>query len=149
MAELIAIIKIRSSIEKNEKIKNTFDRLRLRKKHVCVLFPKKPEIVGMVNKVKDFVAYGEIDKETLKELIEKRGRLKGNENVKLDKLDKDFIDKLYENKVRLEDVGIKPFFRLHPPRKGFPRKGIKKAFKEGGALGYWGKNINDLIRRML
>ena len=44
---------------------------------------------------------------------------------------------------------MKKFFRLSPPRKGFGRKGIKFAFTKGGALGYRGIKINDLIKRML
>ena len=43
----------------------------------------------------------------------------------------------------------KPFFRLNSPRKGFGRKGIKKAFSTGGALGERKDKINDLIQRML
>ncbi len=39
--------------------------------------------------------------------------------------------------------------RLQPPRKGFGRKGIKLPFKVGGALGYRGAKINDLIKRMV
>ena len=40
-------------------------------------------------------------------------------------------------------------FRLNPPRKGYGRKGIKNAFSQGGALGYRGEKINDLLKRML
>ena len=43
----------------------------------------------------------------------------------------------------------KRFFRLNPPRKGWEGKGIKKSYSVGGALGYRGKAINDLIKRML
>ncbi len=40
-------------------------------------------------------------------------------------------------------------FRLHPPKKGWERKGIKKPLKQGGALGYRGEKINELIKRMI
>ena len=43
----------------------------------------------------------------------------------------------------------KKTFRLHPPRGGYERKGIKVPFTVGGALGYRGEKINDLIKRML
>ncbi|RLI23172.1 50S ribosomal protein L30, partial [Candidatus Bathyarchaeota archaeon] len=43
---------------------------------------------------------------------------------------------------------IKPVFRLHPPRKGFKGK-IKKSFKAGGASGYRGEAINELLERMI
>jgi len=38
---------------------------------------------------------------------------------------------------------------LHPPRGGFRRKGIKVPFKVGGALGYRGDKINELLERMM
>jgi large subunit ribosomal protein L30 len=41
------------------------------------------------------------------------------------------------------------FCRLHPPVGGFEKKGTKKSFKEGGALGNRGEKINDLIKRMV
>jgi len=41
------------------------------------------------------------------------------------------------------------FYRLNSPRKGYGRKGIKAAFKAGGALGYRGEKINDLLTRMM
>jgi len=40
------------------------------------------------------------------------------------------------------------FYRLNNPLKGHGRKGIKKPFSVGGALGYRGEKINDLIKRM-
>ena len=43
----------------------------------------------------------------------------------------------------------KKFFRLHPPIGGFERKGIKKTFVVGGALGYRKDKINILIKKML
>ncbi|MBR1611758.1 MAG: 50S ribosomal protein L30, partial [Methanobrevibacter sp.] len=49
--------------------------------------------------------------------------------------------------VKLADVGIKPVFRLHPPRKGY--EDIRLSVKEGGSLGYRGEEIKDLAKRML
>lgn len=49
--------------------------------------------------------------------------------------------------LKSRDKG-KKFFRLNSPRKGFGRKGIKTSFTRGGALGYRGDKINDLIKRM-
>ncbi|MBW2968514.1 uL30 family ribosomal protein [Candidatus Woesearchaeota archaeon] len=41
------------------------------------------------------------------------------------------------------------FYALHPPVKGFEKKGIKMPFSKGGALGYRGDKINDLLKRMV
>jgi large subunit ribosomal protein L30 len=83
--------------------------------------------MGMVKKVDDLITWGEVNDSTIKELKEKRG-----EKTK--------------NKGKEE---LKKFFRLSPPKGGFERKGIKVPFKIGGALGYRGDKINDLIKRML
>ena len=62
----------------------------------------------------------------------------------------EFVKEFFENKKSFKDIpGLKRFFRLTPPLKGFERGGIKKPFSLGGALGYRKDNINDLIKRMI
>ena len=59
----------------------------------------------------------------------------------------DFASALIEGKVRLKDFKkLKPVFRLTPPSKGF--KSIKQHWPKGD-LGYRGKEINELIKRMI
>jgi large subunit ribosomal protein L30 len=36
--------------------------------------------------------------------------------------------------------------RLHPPRKGY--RTLKRTFQQGGALGYYGREINTLLYKM-
>lgn len=43
----------------------------------------------------------------------------------------------------------KNHYTLNSPKKGYGRKGIKYDFGKGGALGYRGEKINDLIKRMV
>ncbi|NQU98353.1 uL30 family ribosomal protein [Candidatus Woesearchaeota archaeon] len=124
--EKIAVILIRGLIGVNQTVKDTLFLLRLRKKHTCVVVENTESNRGMIKKVKDYVTYGEINDETLKSLISKRGK----KNPK-------------------KEGRTKPFFELAPPKGGFERKGTKKGFKNGGALGYRGNKINDLIKRML
>jgi len=90
---MIAVIRIKGQVGLDKKIVETFNRLKLRKKYSCVVI-KEPtkEQLGMVEKLRNFVAYGEINDETYKELVEKRGKKS------------------------------KTFFRLHPPRKGIDSK---------------------------
>ena len=60
------------------------------------------------------------------------------------------IKEFFEFKKGIKDIpGLKSFFRLLPPKKGFERKGIKVPFSLGGALGYRKEDINNLIERML
>ena len=90
---MIAIIRIRGQVGLNIKIIETFNRLKLRKKYSCIVIEKPTrEQLGMLEKVRNFVAYGEISNEVYKKLVEARGGK------------------------------IKNFFRLHPPRKGIDSK---------------------------
>lgn len=140
---MIAVIRIRGLVDVSKDVEETLNRLRLRKKFSCIVVKEKPEIIGMIEKVKDYVTYGEINEETFKELLKKRGRL-------IDKTKKieieNVIEKFLKEDKKLEELNIKPFFRLHPPRGGL--KSIKKHFPKGD-LGYRGDKINDLIKRML
>ncbi len=72
--EKIAVIRIRGPVKLPIKINNTLDMLKLKKKNVCVIINVTPSILGMVEKVKSFVTYGQIDDETLKLLIDKKGK---------------------------------------------------------------------------
>lgn len=121
--EKIAVIRIRGVNKKGKEKNDTLDMLKLYRKNFCVILEKTPSMMGMVKKVSDCVTWGEVDNSVVKELEEKRG----------EKTEK----------------GIKRFFRLNNPKGGFERKGIKMPFSEGGVLGYRGKKINDLIKRML
>jgi large subunit ribosomal protein L30 len=105
--------------------------------------------------VKDFVAYGEVDAEILATLLRTRGRIVGN-----DKLTDEFIREntpfadieeyakaLSNGEVDFKEIPeIKPVMRLHPPRKGY--KTTKRTFQQGGALGYYGSEINALLYKM-
>ena len=124
--ELIAVILIRSMINKRVEVCDTLKMLNIHRQNVCSVHQKTPSILGMLRKVKDCTTFGEIDQETYKLLCEKRGEQDPHHPGKL-----------------------KPYFRLSPPKKGFERKGTKKAFTIGGSLGYRGPKINDLIRRMI
>ena len=60
----------------------------------------------------------------------------------------ELAEAILDGKIRYRELpDIKPVFRLSPPRKGY--EGIKRAYSVGGALGYRGKDINELIRRMM
>jgi len=117
------------------------NNIRLRKKFACVLFKEKDK--GILKIVQDKISYGEIDNETLRLLISKRARKPGNKPITESA---DVIIKKLEEGKNLEDLGIKPFFSLQPPRGGF-KKSTKLLYPKG-VLGE-NKNINDLVRRML
>lgn len=157
--KIYTIIRLRGRAGTPYEVEYTLRLLRLTRKYHCVIYPASPSIEGMLKVVKDWVTWGEIEKQTLVELIKKRGKIKGNkslsdeyvkQNLGLDSIEK-LADAILKGKIlyhKLEDKGIKPVFRLHPPRKGFKRS-TKKPYKDGGELGYRGIDINKLIMRMI
>jgi len=157
MKQRILVIRIKGEIKIKRNIKQTLLLLRLYKKHTCVIVPNNANYIGMIKKVKDYITWGELDIDTFKLLLEKKGKLVGKkpfieeylkEKTKLS-LD-EFSKQFFEFKKELKDIpGLKPFFRLNPPIKGFERGGIKKPYSLGGVLGYRKEKINELIKRMV
>ena len=153
----IAIIRISGEQGLNRRLKDTFKNLNLHKKYTCVLVENTESFKGMIKRIKDHITWGEIDKETLNKLIEERGKLPGNKRITEEYSKKntkkginELSEEIFNNNLKIKDIpGLKPFFRLNPPRKGFESKGTKKHFSLGGALGYRKDKINDLIKRML
>lgn len=153
----IVAIRIKGIVKTSKEIRDTLYLLRLRRTNVAVIYRDNPSIIGMIKKVEPWVAWGEINKDTFKKLLLKRGRLVGNKRFteeylkeKLNMSLEEFTEKFFNYEVELEDIpGLKPFFRLKPPSGGFPRKGIKRSYKEGGAYGYWGESINNLLLSMI
>ena len=96
----IAVIRIKGQVGLNKDINETLNRLKLRKKYSCVVIEGTKENLGMIKKVENQVAFGEINEETYAKLVEKR-------------------------KTQIEN-----FFRLHSPRGGiktkvhFPKGGL-------------------------
>lgn len=153
----IAIVRIRGRMGIKKSIKDTLNMLRLYNKHHCIVIEGKPSYVGMLKQVKDYVTWGEIDEKTFHMLLKERGRIVGNKKLteayfkeKVNLTFNEFTKEFFSSKKTLKDVpGLKPFFKLKPPLRGFERGGIKKPFSLGGVLGYRKEKINDLVQRML
>lgn len=137
----IIVIRIKGRVDVAPDVKKTLDMLGLRRKFSCVILDDSPETIGKIKKVQNYTAYGPVKEETLKQLLLKRAKpLLDEKTVNA------FIKGFMEGKKRLEDLNIKKFFSLHPPRGGF-KKDTRKAWPEG-VLGR-NEKINELVIRML
>jgi len=150
------VVRVRGDVGLHPDVRKTFDLLRLHQKHACVVVNFE-NARSMLNAVKDFTTFGEIDKKTLVKLLRTRGRMAGNkpitEEFVKDKTKYNFdelAEAILDGKISLNQIpGFKPFFRLQPPVGGFERSGIKRGYGEGGVLGYRSKNINKLLEKMI
>ena len=138
---MIIAIRISGLVEMPPSEKETLFRMRLRKKYTAVLLKETDETMQLIQHVRNFIAYGKLNQATFEELISKRAKPLGNNKIKIDA--KKIIETI--EKSGIENAGIKPFFGLHPPRRGI---NSKRHFPRG-VLGDNGEKINDLVRRML
>jgi large subunit ribosomal protein L30 len=152
----LAVVKVRGTISAQREAIETLELLRLSNTNHGVLVADNASMRGMLKRVQSYVTWGEISKETLAELLTKRGRLLGNKKLTEEYTQKlgcksisDLANALVECKLDYAKLpGIQPVFKLHPPKKGF--KGTtKKNFRAGGEAGYRGEAINELIKRMI
>lgn len=153
----VAVIRIRGSIGLKKEIVNTFKLLRLYKKNYCIVIENTPYYIGMLKKIRHHATWGEVNEETFKAMLEKRGKLARKKSLtqqyikqKTDLDFNEFTKEFFAFNKNLKDIpGLKLFFRLTPPRNGFEAKGIKVPFSQGGVLGYRKDKINELIARMV
>ena len=153
----LAVIRLRGDVGIRRTIKETLQLLRLFKVHHCVLIDDRKSYKGMLQKVKDYVTWGQINQSMLFQLLNKRCKLIGNKPLNDEYIKKytkynsikEFSNALFNFQTELKDYpNIKPVFRLHPPRKGFRYK-KKRPFSEYGELGNRNTEINPLLIRMI
>ena len=154
---IMAVVRIRGRVGIKPDIRYTLDMLRIRRKFWATIVPYTPSYRGMLHKVKDYSTYGEVDKETLVELLRYRGRLRQGgkitdewlrENTEFGSVE-ELAGAILSGKVKFHKLEwVIPYFRLRPPKGGFKRS-TKRSWNDGGELGYRGKEINRLLRRMI
>ena len=149
-------VRVRGVISASKDVRATLKMLNMKRNNHAVLIDDRPAYLGMLKEVQNYVTWGEPTKETVRMLIEKRGRLVGDKRISEDYIKKlgyksldELVEAVYNCSVSYGKLpGVKPYFRLHPPSKGFKGK-VKKSYQAGGEAGYRGEAINELIQRMI
>lgn len=136
---MYAVIRVRGQVHANQKVRDTLAMLHLTHINNCTIVREDGSYRGMLQKVKDFVTWGEVNEETLEKLLSAKAGLEGDHL-------QEAVSQIMSGKASLRDF-TNPPLRLHPPVKGY--EGVKRPYRLGGALGYRGKDINELIERML
>lgn len=148
------VVRIKGTINVPHWARHTMNSLNLYKKFWATILPETPESLGMLKKIKDFVAWTSVDAKIVKELLEKKGKTSGSRSVTSFYKPGDYnsIDELAlalaGDKIRISKLkDIKPWFALHPPRGGFKKK-TKTQYGQKGVLGE-DKQLVDIIKRMM
>ena len=154
----LLVIRVRSNRGVKPKIRDTMSMLNLTRVNHAVLIPDTPAYAGMLQKVKDYVTWGEIEADTIASLLKERGRMTGDKPVTDAVIKagseystiKALAKAIAAGDAKMNDVdGLKLVFRLHPPRGTKGWGGIKRSFSIGGALGFRGEAITELVERMI
>ncbi len=151
----LVVVRVRGLSDVFREIGETLQMLHLTRNCHATLIDDRPSYLGMLRKARDYVVWGEVSREVVVLLLRKRGKLVGDKKLTEEYVQgigygsiDDLAEAVYELKVEYGGLsGVKPVFRLHPPKKGFKGK-VKKSYAAGGVTGYRGEAINDLIKRM-
>lgn len=146
------IIRVRGTIHAKEQIRATLQELHLSRPNHATVVPEVPDFRGMITRVQGYVTWGEAEPDTVQALVASRGERptggkigsgpEADPPTELEKVAAQIMERGLPRTGKL-----KPLFRLHAPKGGW--RSTKKPFALGGALGYRGKAINELARRML
>jgi large subunit ribosomal protein L30 len=151
----ILVIRIRGTINVSKREEDTLRMLRVDRNNYATIIDDRSDYKGMLQKAKDWITWGEPTVETVKAILEKRGKAPGDKKLTEEYIKElgfesfdDLAEKLVNCEVSINQIeGIKPFFRMHPPKKGF-KTSVKRPYKSKGELGYRGEKINELAVRM-
>ncbi len=154
---LIAILRVRGSMETRGKLEVVMKQNHLTRKNHMILIQSGPQTTGFLHVANDWITYGEVSEKVVEKLFRERGEVIGGKRLTDEFLSKnskyktisDYAKHFFEGTANFKEVeNLKPLFRLHHPIKGFERLGIKQRYPKG-ALGNRKEKINDLILRML
>lgn len=160
--EFLVIMKLRSSLRAPPKQRKILELFRLKRMNSLLFVKNNKSTRRMLQLAKDYISFGTISYELLRELIYKRATCRiNNANTKLTN---ETIDMAFGGEIRcLEEIVHHIYFgtslfkdvnnflspiRLHAPIGGF--KGRKsRSFNEGGCMGNHYDLIGDIISKMI
>ncbi len=152
----LVVVRVRGTVSAMKEARETLELLRLTHTNHAIIIDSRPAYKGMLQRVNNYVTWGEPTKELVVAMLTKRGRLAGQKKLTEEFVQKagyKSIDDLAEAIVNCKAVyskieGVEARFKLHPPSKGYKGQ-TKNAYKAGGEAGYRGEAINDLVKRMV
>lgn len=148
------VVRMRGTVNVPYWADSTLLSLNLAKKFRATIVPENNEYLGMLNRIRQLVAWCRVDNDTVKELLNKKGKKTASQSLTASELPKEYndLDKLASDIANDSVVlsrlkGMKPWFALNPPRGGF-KKSIKKQTNQNGILGE-NKLLIDLVKKMM
>jgi large subunit ribosomal protein L30 len=155
MANSFLVVRMRGTVNVPHWARTTLDLLHLDRKFRATIIPAKDNTKGMLDKIKHYVSWQELDVSITKELLEKKARKGGYQKITNEDIAKlgfkntdELAKSLVEGTALLSKLKpLKPWFELAPPKNGFKRN-TKKMYGEGGILGSH-KELLAQVRKMI
>ena len=155
MANAYLVVRIKGQADVPHWATTTMELLKLEKKYRATILPAKDNTLGMLNKVKHYISWIELDAGLAKDLLDKKARKSGYKKITGDDLKElgfastdELAAALSEGKAALSKLKpLKPWFALAPPRYGFKRS-TKRLYGQKGVLGE-NKELGTLVRNMM
>lgn len=155
MTKAYLVVRIKGQADVPYWAVRTMTLLKLDKKYRATILPAKENTLGMLDKIKHYVSWFDMDAPLAKELIDKKARKSSYQRVTLEDLkaigfesSEDLATALSEGTATLSKLKpLKPWFALAPPRYGFKRS-TKKLYGQNGVLGR-NKELGTIVRNMI
>lgn len=152
---LLLVLNLHGAINSSGPVRKALEELKVVRRFSASVVPGDPSTVGTLKLCKDHVAWAPIDVDLLATLLKKRGMLsatKALDSASLKKMGykdhEELAAKMIKGEMRLSAVeGLRPFFRLAPPKGGFKRS-MRRQSSEKGLLGN-NPQLGELVRRMV
>ena len=152
---LLLVLNLHGEINASAPVRKALGELKLEKRFSASVVPDDPSTLGALRLCKDRLAWAPIEASILTSLLEKRGMVSTTKVLDQDALKqmgfKDYgelAEMMLKNGTRLSAVGgLRPFFKLSPPKGGF-KKSMRRSTSEGGIMGR-NPDLLELIGRMI
>jgi large subunit ribosomal protein L30 len=154
MAQIL-VVRLRGTVNMYHDVAASLERLGLLRRYAATIVPSTSDYIGLLRRASAFVAWSEVDQGVIASILKARGELQGSRRIDDEWLKargfKDIDElagKISDGSVDIRHLeGIKPFFRLHPPLKGF-RRSTNKHYGAGGMLAE-NPELPKLVERMI
>ena len=152
---LLIVLNLHGAINSSGPVREALEELKVARRFSASVAPADASTLGALDLCKEHVAWAPLDVELLTVLLEKRGMVSATKALDSGSLKKlgykdhaELAARMVKEETRLSAVkGIRPFFRLSPPRGGFKRS-MRWSSSEDGLLGS-NPRLAELIKRMI
>jgi large subunit ribosomal protein L30 len=152
---LILVVNIHGAINSSAPVRKSLGELKVIRKFSASVVTDDPTTLGMLKLCKDYTAWTTVDEKFLASLLKKRGMVSETRSLDVASLKQlgfkkheDLAAKMVKEGLRLSAVeGVRPFFKLAPPRGGF-KQSMRRQYTERGMLGKNPKLL-EIVERMV